>query len=381
MSVAELKYLLEQAENDINRKEKRIKLLEQTIIKLGGTIPEDKSTGSLAKESPSKQDPSTEEASSPPSKKRTERSNTVDDVKLESEQLRSDDETSEEVDEEYILDSVSNTDTEESSITKKSNTFEMKSEIDSISDTLKIFENVTKEVQKSEIIMNEIETMTDMVKSINAMTNTVNKKYQNAETTTCIETIDETTMTLVETVEASVSTEDFANKLHEVEVQTEIKKFANLSVETEEVNVFTKQELDELLEHKDQPELANASMQTVDPTQDNSNDLDDFDDMVVEEMESEPVETHHFVMKQSNEDNMIRRIEEIKKEYSEHGIQTTVEYETNGIQTNAKVIEKDLYDDLLAENQANIQKYTTLLNDKDQEITDLRSKESNLKHQ
>ena len=103
--------------------------------------------------------------------------------------------------------------------------------------------------------------------------------------------------------------------------------------------------------------------------------------MVVEEMESEPVETHHFVMKQSNEDNMIRRIEEIKKEYSEHGIQTTVEYETNGIQTNAKVIEKDLYDDLLAENQANIQKYTTLLNDKDQEITDLRSKESNLKHQ
>ena len=235
--------------------------------------------------------------------------------------------------------------------------------------------------EKTIIKTAEIETMTKMIKSINAMTNTVNKKYQNAETTTCTEIIDESTMTLVETEDALTSTDDLLNKPCEAEVQTETKKYTNSNIETEEVIVLTKQELDSLLEQKNHPELVHVSTQTMNEAKENSDEFDNFDDMVVEEMESEPVETHHVVPKHSNDDDMIKRIEEIKKEYSEHGIQTTVEYETNGIQTSLKVIEKDLYDELLAKNQTLIKKNAMILTDKEQEISNLKSKELSLKQQ
>ena len=138
--MAELKYLLEQAELDINRKERRIKLLEQAILKLGGTIPEDKTTSSPMKTSSKKQ------ADSPSKIKTLEKSNTASESKLDDEQNQSDDESSDDIDEKYVLDCASNTDadTEFTSLTKKSDTFETKSEIDNISDTLKIFEDVTK---------------------------------------------------------------------------------------------------------------------------------------------------------------------------------------------------------------------------------------------
>ena len=211
LSVAELKYLLEQAELDINCKERRIKVLEQTIIKLGGTVPENKTSTSSPKKTSSEE----EQKNSPSEKKTLEKSKTASESKLDNEQNQSDDESSDDIDEEYVLDGASNidTDTEFTSLTKKSDTFEMKSEIDNISDTLKIFENVANKTEETGIKTAEIETMTETIKSINAMTNTVNKKYQNAETTTCVEIIDESIMTLVETEDVSISTNDLLNKL------------------------------------------------------------------------------------------------------------------------------------------------------------------------
>jgi len=368
LSIAELKHLLEEAERAVERKDRRIRVLEECIKKLGGVIPEDKDAP-----------PSTREEKEIVSAT-TDYDDHEDEANAKIDALgSSDDEFSDEGDDivgegDQEFDILSKSDTAKSDIPRRKPHSKKKSEIETISDTLKIFQKVAKETK-------EQETMTDIVKYLNAMTNTINAKYQNAETTTCIEFLDEDTMTFIESQEMAIMTDDLRAKLENLAVQTEPKDVTAVAINTENVTVMNDEELDSLIKSHKKDKLGDnesfdRSVQTTPVKIVKPSDIE-FEPL--ESMESLPVKEHLEMTKQSSDNPTLKRIEELKIEYSEHGIQASIPYESNGIQTTTEYIEKELYQKVLEEYEQFTSKYKSELNAKNQEIEFLKKSESDLK--
>lgn len=167
LSVAELKLMLDEAERKMNRKDRYIRMLQETIKNLGGTVPTESDTPTGKLESEKK------EAKNDSKKGKLDQSEDTANVKIDA-LGSSDDEFSDEDGEGFDDGYDSGTNTEISDTIKSTTSVASSkhriSKISTVDDALKMFQKVAGEHPKK-----DQSTMTEAKKCIDAITSTINK--------------------------------------------------------------------------------------------------------------------------------------------------------------------------------------------------------------
>ena len=209
LSVAELKHLLEEAEKTIEKKERRIKMLEKLIQSMGGNVPEEKDDFIQRR--------STKEDRFSPNKRDVDDINDEEEANIKIDRIEnavsSDDDMSESEGDDVINkndqaeeDLDSNIETDHSEKPEKRISpmkDEPRSEIEALSDTLAMLEENVLESK-------DAETMTEQVTYTSVKTNTNTVLLVNTGTSVQYECVTSETMT-----------EEYQKEISEVDIQTD----------------------------------------------------------------------------------------------------------------------------------------------------------------
>jgi kinesin family member 5 len=330
MSVAELKMLLEEAEKEIERKDRRIKNLEKIIAGLGGTVPEDKDVYVPRKkeESPSrtrdklKDFDDLEEANAKIDALEVLSNESSDAEYSDNEDERDtdliEDDDAEELDE---VPSDLGTDISDKG-KKKTHKPKQKSEIDTINETFAMLEDAAKVDSK------DAETMTEFITTVSVKTNTTPPKTITVGTSLSVELNTVDTMTIVESNEFGCMTE-------------EVKDIKESGIQTFPIDSNDKNTLTDPIEFYESKKIEEEKEEIVSP------------------LKAEEAITR--------KDEMTSRIDSIEKEYSESGIQAHIELKSFEAQTSTLVIEQSIHDKLAEE-------YNSLLKTFDEEMANSKAK-------
>jgi len=339
MSIAELKLLLEKAEAQLDKKDRRIRNLEKIIKNLGGKVPEEKDDFI--------QRTSVKEPSDSTTKKNdAEEAEDLEDVDEANAKIdaietfsheSSDAEYSDNEDEnnaqtnllddeaEEDLDSVpSNLDTDHSETSQKAKAHKpnQKSQIDTLNETFAMLEDAAKSESK------DAETNTEAVSSVSVKTNTSPPKTVNTGTSLHIETSTSETMTQIEVAECGVGTEQQTMQLQENGIQTSPIESNDKETLTDKVEFTSHEELE-------------------------SNQMEQHE---FSEMEQVDVKKYEPMREESKEDSIVERAKKVQQDYSESGIQTHTDCKTLQVQTSVQLIEQSTYDALVDEHEVLVKK-------------------------
>ena len=238
LSIAELKHLLEEAEQQIEKKEKRIKVLERLIQSMGGIVPEEKDdfiqrrSTKEEKYSPSPKRSKSEKDDELEANAKIDILEKLEGFSSEDEELDSEEEAVLEQIKEEQEDDDSNFDTENSEkLANKSQINNGKqSDIEALSDTLAIFEENITETK-------DAETMTEQVSTVSVKTNTNAILLVNTGTSIHYDYSTTDTMTEVKEInEIEIQTEEYEFIPRTSVVEKQLTPFKTDTLEDEEIN-------------------------------------------------------------------------------------------------------------------------------------------------
>lgn len=188
LSIAELKHLLEEAEQALERKDRRIKNLEKIIKNMGGQVPEEKDdfiqrrSVKESEVSPSKRRIQEEQEDMDEANAKIDALDAIDNASSDADYSDGEDDgetaqTDLVEDEDELADEVSsNLGTDASEKSKKTHKPKQKSEIETLNETIAMLE-------KAALDNKDVETQTDVVTTVSVKTNTSSAKTTNAGTT------------------------------------------------------------------------------------------------------------------------------------------------------------------------------------------------------